>query len=108
MPAPFLAQVSCYSTQRAEKSYFPFRIGRRGSELGLWQSCRCAPVQLLATSTIMAKVTHSDPRLPKLQIAKERFLRVHLTELYKMRPEPKKGAHYYTRAMKTLNFLKHL
>ena len=39
------------------------------------------------------KFTHSDPRLPMLQIPKERFLRVQLTELYKMTPEPKKGAH---------------
>ena len=33
----------------------------------------------------------SDPRLPMLQIAKERYLRVQLTDLYKMRPEPIRG-----------------
>ena len=56
-----------------------------------WQSCRWAPVQLLASSTILAKYPDSDPRLPMLQIAKGRYCRVQLTELYKMRPEPKKG-----------------
>ena len=45
----------------------------------------------LASSTILAKYPDSDPRLPMLQIAKERYWRVQLTELYKMRPEPKKG-----------------
>ena len=37
------------------------------------------------------KFPHSDLRLSMLQFSKERYLSVHLTELYKMRPEPKKG-----------------
>ena len=37
------------------------------------------------------KFPHSDPRLPMLQIAKERYCRVQPTELYKMRRKPKKG-----------------
>ena len=39
-----------------------------------------------------------------LQIAKERYRRVQLTELYKMNPEPKKGAHYFTSNYETLQF----
>ena len=48
----FWAQVSWYSTQWAEnKLTFLLEIGacsmmgRRGSEPGLWQRCRCVPVQ---------------------------------------------------------------
>ena len=66
-------------------------MGRRVSEPGLRQICRCAPVQLLASSTILAKFPESDPRLPMLQIVNKRYCRVQLTELYKMGPEPKKG-----------------
>ena len=65
-------------------------MGRRGSEPGLWQSCGCAPVQQQASSIILAKFSHSDPSLSMLQITKEKHLGVQLTELYKMRPEPKK------------------
>ena len=35
------------------------------------------------------KRPHSDPRVPTVQIPKEKKLRVQITELYKMRPEPK-------------------
>ena len=54
-------------------------------------SGKVAPVQLAASSTIFAKFPYSDPRLPMLQIAKEWYFHVQLTELYKMRPEPKEG-----------------
>ena len=79
------------SWKQSYLSYWIWSMARRGSEPWLWQSCCCAPVQLLASSTILAKFPHSDPRLSMLQIAKERYRRVQLTELYKMRPEPKKG-----------------
>ena len=71
-------------------------MGRRGSEPGIWQSCRRAPVQSLASSTIfgeilqfLGKFPDSDPRLPMLQIAKK-VVPCSAQELYKMRPEPKK------------------
>ena len=55
-----------------------------------WQ--RCAPVQKPASPTILAKkFPHSDSRLAMLQITKERYLRVQFTELYRMRPEPKRA-----------------
>ena len=37
------------------------------------------------------KFRQSGPRLSMLQISKERYVRVQLTEIYEMRPEPKKG-----------------
>ena len=48
-------------------------------------------------STILAKYPDSDPRLPMLQIAKGRYYRVQLTELYKMGTEPKKGRTLFLR-----------
>ena len=39
-----------------------------------------------------------------LQIAKERYRRVQLTEFYKTNPEPKKGANYFTSNYETLQF----
>ena len=90
---PFLGSCSLlllYSTQWAGNKV-TFLI-----EFGAWEDVDLSldfgkVVQLLASSTILAKFPHSDPRLPMLQIAKERYRRVQLTELYKMRPEPNKG-----------------
>ena len=92
-----------YDRQKIAPNYCAVQIFRKFYfliEFGAWEDMdlsldlgKVAPVQLVASSTILAKFPNSDPRLPMLQIAKERYCRVQLTELYKMRPEPKKGAH---------------
>ena len=62
-----------------------------GVEVTLLSNFHVYTSPTVLSSTILAKYPDSDPRLPMLQISKERYCRVQLTELYKMRPEPKKG-----------------
>ena len=60
------------------------------------QACRpgdACKIQISAPTfgEISLKLDYSDPRLPIHQITTKRYFRVQITELYKMRPEPKKG-----------------
>ena len=65
--------------------------GFGGVEVTLLSNFHVYTSPTVLSSTILAKYPDSNPRLPMLQISKERYCRVQLTELYKMRPEPKKG-----------------